>query len=260
MWRALNNNGYDQKNEPTICLPSRVHTKPKPKTNPNPKLSFFREKYCSFFWPYPLFSASQSPEGMLIWIHRSTTRKMTETLSSSQSYYEFKHWRYTFKLPNAVCKGRLGAWKEFTDKQRQLPQTAKDRVVYVCMWKSLWSIERVLFPWSHNIQQLAVAIVGSQWTNGFVCLSCAFVIHRCAASYQDNNAKKPIALVGSGQDGLSGILPVLQSDNVVYALLRVVSCCCEAFWGEWGVWGGGLEREGGGCGEREGGEGECLYP
>ena len=31
--RALNNN-YDQKNEPTIYLPSGVHTQPKPKTNP----------------------------------------------------------------------------------------------------------------------------------------------------------------------------------------------------------------------------------
>ena len=30
--KALNNNGYDQKNEPTIFLPSRVHTKPQPKT------------------------------------------------------------------------------------------------------------------------------------------------------------------------------------------------------------------------------------
>ena len=28
---AQNNNGYDQKNEPTIFLPSGVHTKPKPK-------------------------------------------------------------------------------------------------------------------------------------------------------------------------------------------------------------------------------------
>ena len=88
-----------------------------------------------------------------------------------------------------------------------------------------------------------------------LCLSCAFVIHRCAASYQDNNAKKPIALVGSGQDGLSGILSVLQSDNVVYALLRVVSCCCcKVFWGEWGVWGGGLE--GGWNGRHEGRGGE----
>ena len=30
--RVLNNNGYDQKNEPTMFLPSGVHTKPKPKT------------------------------------------------------------------------------------------------------------------------------------------------------------------------------------------------------------------------------------
>ena len=35
--RALNKNGYDQKNEPTIFLPSGVHTKPKPKTNLNPE-------------------------------------------------------------------------------------------------------------------------------------------------------------------------------------------------------------------------------
>ena len=36
-------NRYDQKNEPTIFLPSGVHTEPKPKTNPkthpNPKKS-----------------------------------------------------------------------------------------------------------------------------------------------------------------------------------------------------------------------------
>ena len=32
--RAQNKDGYDQKNEPMICLPSGVHTKPKPKTNP----------------------------------------------------------------------------------------------------------------------------------------------------------------------------------------------------------------------------------
>ena len=34
---SLNNNGYN-KNEPTIVLPSGLHTNPKPKTNPNPKL------------------------------------------------------------------------------------------------------------------------------------------------------------------------------------------------------------------------------
>ena len=39
--RHRNKNGYDQKNEPTILLPSEVHTKTKPKTNPNPKLSLF---------------------------------------------------------------------------------------------------------------------------------------------------------------------------------------------------------------------------
>ena len=29
---TLNNKGYDKKNEPTMILPSRVHTRPKPKT------------------------------------------------------------------------------------------------------------------------------------------------------------------------------------------------------------------------------------
>ena len=40
-WRALNNNGYDQKNEPTIFWPAEYTTKTKiktnQKTNPNPK-------------------------------------------------------------------------------------------------------------------------------------------------------------------------------------------------------------------------------
>ena len=32
-WTALNNNGYDQKNEPTIFCPAEYTTKTKPKTN-----------------------------------------------------------------------------------------------------------------------------------------------------------------------------------------------------------------------------------
>ena len=40
-WRARNNNRYDRKNEPTIFLPSGVHTKPKPKTNPKLIISLF---------------------------------------------------------------------------------------------------------------------------------------------------------------------------------------------------------------------------
>ena len=46
--------------------------------------------------------------------------------------------------------------------------------------------------------------------------------HRCAAGYQDNNPKKPVILLGSGAEGLSELPSVLQKDNVVYALLRVV--------------------------------------
>ena len=37
--RALNKNRCNQKNEPKLFLPVGVHTKPKPKTNPNPKRS-----------------------------------------------------------------------------------------------------------------------------------------------------------------------------------------------------------------------------
>ena len=51
--RALNKNGYDQKNEPTLFLPSGVHTKSKPKINPNPKL-------LGFFW-LVLVRATSSP-------------------------------------------------------------------------------------------------------------------------------------------------------------------------------------------------------
>ena len=48
------------------------------------------------------------------------------------------------------------------------------------------------------------------------------VTNRCAAGYQDNNPKKLVILLGSGAEGYSELRPVLQSDNVVYALLRVV--------------------------------------
>ena len=35
--RALNNNAYDQKNEPTIFCPAEYTTKTKPETNPKSK-------------------------------------------------------------------------------------------------------------------------------------------------------------------------------------------------------------------------------
>ena len=46
---------------------------------------------------------------------------------------------------------------------------------------------------------------------------------RCVGSYGEKNPKKPIVLAGKGTDGLKGILPLLESDLVAYALLRVVS-------------------------------------
>ena len=46
---------------------------------------------------------------------------------------------------------------------------------------------------------------------------------RCVGSYEEKNPKKPIVLSGKGTDGLEGILPLLESDVVAYALLRVVS-------------------------------------
>lgn len=44
----------------------------------------------------------------------------------------------------------------------------------------------------------------------------------CVGSYGEKNPKKPIVLAGKGTDGLKGILPLLESDLVAYALLRVV--------------------------------------
>lgn len=46
---------------------------------------------------------------------------------------------------------------------------------------------------------------------------------RCVGSYGEKNPKKPIVLTGKGTDGLKGILELLESDIVAYALLRVVS-------------------------------------
>ena len=48
-------------------------------------------------------------------------------------------------------------------------------------------------------------------------------LNRCVGSYEEKNTKKPIVLSGKGTDGLGGILPLLESDVVAYALLRVVS-------------------------------------
>lgn len=45
---------------------------------------------------------------------------------------------------------------------------------------------------------------------------------RCAGSYAEKNAKKPIVLVGKGAAGLEGIKALLDDDMVVYASLRVV--------------------------------------
>ncbi|XP_078383186.1 uncharacterized protein LOC144665761 [Oculina patagonica] len=43
----------------------------------------------------------------------------------------------------------------------------------------------------------------------------------CVGSYGEKNPKKPIVLTGKGTDGLSGIVALLESDLVAYALLRV---------------------------------------
>lgn len=48
-------------------------------------------------------------------------------------------------------------------------------------------------------------------------------LNRCVGSYEEKNPKKPIVLSGKGTNGLGGILPLLESDVVAYALLRVVS-------------------------------------
>ena len=59
---------------------------------------------------------------------------------------------------------------------------------------------------------------------------------RCAGSYTEKNANKPIVLVGKGTDGLKGIQPLLENDVVVYALLRVVrTSLCHACKGLCGV-------------------------
>ncbi|KAJ7339333.1 hypothetical protein OS493_005726 [Desmophyllum pertusum] len=44
----------------------------------------------------------------------------------------------------------------------------------------------------------------------------------CVGSYGEKNPKKPIVLIGKGTDGLKGIVALLESDIVAYALLRVV--------------------------------------
>ena len=49
------------------------------------------------------------------------------------------------------------------------------------------------------------------------------VVYRCVASYEDNDVKKPLILLGSGNEGLSALKEMLKSDIVAYGLLRVVS-------------------------------------
>ncbi len=47
---------------------------------------------------------------------------------------------------------------------------------------------------------------------------------RCACGYRDGNVKKPeICLLGTGTGGTEEIKALFTEDNVVYALLRVVS-------------------------------------
>jgi hypothetical protein len=44
---------------------------------------------------------------------------------------------------------------------------------------------------------------------------------RCVASYEDNDVKKPLILLGSGNEGLSALKEMLKTDIVAYGLLRV---------------------------------------
>jgi hypothetical protein len=43
----------------------------------------------------------------------------------------------------------------------------------------------------------------------------------CVASYEDNDVKKPLILLGSGNEGLSALKEMLKTDIVAYGLLRV---------------------------------------
>lgn len=52
-------------------------------------------------------------------------------------------------------------------------------------------------------------------------------VNWCVGSYEEKNPKKPIVLSGKGADGLKGILPLLESDVVAYALLRVMDVVDE---------------------------------
>lgn len=57
--------------------------------------------------------------------------------------------------------------------------------------------------------------------------SDGIAVNWCVGSYEEKNPKKPIVLSGKGTDGLGGILPLLESDVVAYALLRVMDVVDE---------------------------------